>query len=152
MSHQSSFTLSHHPLHVSICHGTNYLSKLQVQKSQITYSTTRLSETLGMIYPGAKYFSLCGLMKLEDKYLVPRHTGYRIMVMDIPNFKKKEKSGVTSPKQFKNLAVLTCFLTSKLIIFLHNNIKSLTDLPHMSYSLNPLDERPLCGLRLCIVG
>ena len=64
-----------------------------------------MGETLGVIHPGAKFLSICGLVKLENKLPAPKiqlWDRHRITAVDIPISKGREwkEKRVTSPKQF----------------------------------------------------
>lgn len=64
---------------------------------------------LGVIHPGAKFFAICVLKKLENKFFVPKiQWWYRhgMIIVDIPILKGESgrNKEVDAPKQFQNPA------------------------------------------------
>ena len=118
LSHtQNTFITSPNPLKSQPITSSNQSKKVSSKYHQLRnpISQPGVGETLGLIHPEVKFFSICGSVKLENKLSVPQIQWWdrqRIAVTDIPIPKRRgererregkgRKEVVTAPKQFQN--------------------------------------------------
>lgn len=74
----------------------NLSKSYQLKKKQISQfksSKLGMSESLGLIYHGTKFLSICGPVKLKTSYLLPNHSGdrHRLKVIHRHSYQNKRK-------------------------------------------------------------